>query len=68
MKDIYTVTDDSIWFRSFRYIQQQIAASDQALTLQSFTPRETVYPLPISADVQAGPELDKIWNISLRAL
>ncbi|KAJ5146739.1 hypothetical protein N7526_000091 [Penicillium atrosanguineum] len=75
MKDIYTVADgqpkqtfEPFWFRAFRYIQLQITASDQPLILESFTFRETFYPLEISTRVQAGPELDNIWKISLRTL
>ncbi|KAJ5167494.1 uncharacterized protein N7482_006275 [Penicillium canariense] len=75
IKDIYTVADgrsghtfEPFWFRVFRYVQLHIAAGEQPLTLQSFTLRETYYPLDISTRVQAGTELDKIWDISLRTL
>lgn len=75
MKDIYTVangqdehTFEPFWFRAFRYIQIQITAAEDPLTLKGFTLRETFYPLDISTDIHADSELDKIWNISLRTL
>lgn len=75
IKDIYTVCDGQLehtfepfWFRTFRYAQLKITASEQPLTLRSFTFRETYYPLEITTGVQSGTELDNIWNISLRTL
>lgn len=75
IKDYYVVVDGQLeltfepfWFRTFRYIQLKITASEQSLTLGSFTLRETYYPLEILTDVQTGAELDNIWNISLRTL
>ena len=75
MKDIYTVTEgqplhsfEPFWFRAFRYVQLHITTSEQPLTLQRFTLRETFYPLEISTQVQTGSDLDEIWDISLRTL
>ncbi|KAJ5533210.1 hypothetical protein N7494_009762 [Penicillium frequentans] len=75
VKDIYTVADgqaeqtfEPFWFRAFRYVQLHIKASSQPLTLKEFTLRETSYPLDISTEIQAGPELNKIWDVSLRTL
>ncbi|KAJ5108303.1 hypothetical protein N7456_004978 [Penicillium angulare] len=74
-KDIYIVTDgqqehvfEPFWFRTFRYVQLKIVAGEQPLTLQSFTLRETYYPLEVTTQVQSSPELDKIWDISLKTL
>ncbi|KAJ5655831.1 hypothetical protein N7507_007781 [Penicillium longicatenatum] len=75
VKDIYTVADgqteqtfEPFWFRAFRYVQLHIQTSSQPLTLKGFTLRETSYPLDISTEIQAGPELNKIWDVSLRTL
>lgn len=75
IKDFYNVTDgqpehtfEPFWFRTLRYVQLKITAAEQPLTLRSFTMRETNYPLEITTEVQAGAELDNIWNISLRTL
>ncbi|KAJ5653665.1 hypothetical protein N7490_000668 [Penicillium lividum] len=75
VKDIYTVVDgqkeqtfEPFWFRAFRYVQLHIKTSSQPLKLKGFTLRETSYPLDISTEIQAGPELKKIWDVSLRTL
>ncbi|CEO59503.1 hypothetical protein PMG11_04177 [Penicillium brasilianum] len=75
IKDIYVVADgqpehtfEPFWFRTFRYVQLKITTGEQPLTLRSFTLRETYYPLEIKTEVQAGGEMDEIWNISLRTL
>jgi alpha-L-rhamnosidase len=75
VKDIYTVVDgkpqqtfEPFWFRAFRYVQLHIQTASQSLTLKKFTLRETSYPLDVSTEIKAGPELDKIWDISLRTL
>ena len=75
IKDIYIVADgqeqhtlEPFWFRTFRYVQLKIEAGEQPLTLRSFTFRKTNYPLEITTQVQATPELEKIWNISLNTL
>ncbi|CAG8158280.1 unnamed protein product [Penicillium salamii] len=73
VKDVYTVTEggdqtfEPFWFRAFRYIQLHIQTSNP-LTLKAFTYRETSYPLEITTQIQAGPELNQIWDISLRTL
>ncbi|CAG8045264.1 unnamed protein product [Penicillium olsonii] len=75
VKDVYTVTDgerdqtfEPFWFRAFRYIQLHIQTTSHPLTLNAFTLRETYYPLEISTQIQAGPELDQIWAVSMRTL
>ncbi|KAJ5319513.1 uncharacterized protein N7506_012217 [Penicillium brevicompactum] len=75
VKDVYNVVDgepdqsfEPFWFRAFRYVQLHIQTSPQPLTLNAVTLRETSYPLEISTQIQAEPELDKIWNVSLRTL
>ncbi|KAJ5757923.1 uncharacterized protein N7511_006617 [Penicillium nucicola] len=75
VKDIYTVTDgqeehtfEPFWFRAFRYIQLHIKTSSQPLNLKGLTLRETSYPLDITTKIQAGPELNKIWDVSLQTL
>lgn len=75
MKDIYSVAEgqaeqtfEPFWFRAFRYIQIQIEAAEEPLSLKGLTLRETFYPLDISTEVHTGDELDEIWKISLRTL
>ena len=62
VNDIYTVVDGE----SEQMLRTQ--TSTQPLTLKSFTLRETTYPLDTSTEIKDGPELDKIWDVSLHTL
>ncbi|GAQ47583.1 hypothetical protein AtubIFM55763_010727 [Aspergillus tubingensis] len=75
VKDFYTVTSgqdthsfEPFWFRCFRYVQLEITTTSNPITLTSISLRETSYPLEIATKVDAGAELNKIWEISLRTL
>ncbi|GFN21000.1 hypothetical protein AtubIFM56815_011425 [Aspergillus tubingensis] len=75
VKDFYTVTSgqdthsfEPFWFRCFRYVQLEITTTSNPITLTSISLRETSYPLGITTKVDAGAELNKIWEISLRTL
>ncbi|OJJ67842.1 hypothetical protein ASPBRDRAFT_47343 [Aspergillus brasiliensis CBS 101740] len=75
VKDFYTVTSgqdvhvyEPFWFRCFRYVQVEITTDASPLTLTSISLRETSYPLEITTKVDAGAELNQIWEISLRTL
>lgn len=75
VKDFYTVTSgqdthsfEPFWFRCFRYVQLEIITTANPITLTSISLRETSYPLEVTTKVDAGAELNKIWEISLRTL
>jgi alpha-L-rhamnosidase len=61
-------TFEPFWFRTFRYVQLHITTRQHDLTLTHFTFRETHYPLEISTTIKMHPELDSMWDISLRTL
>jgi hypothetical protein len=74
-EDFYTLaggdaetTYEPFWFRTFRYVRMEITTADHDMTLLEFSFRETNYPLEISTQVQATPELEKMWQISLNTL
>ncbi|KAI3071539.1 CAZyme family CBM67 and GH78 [Aspergillus niger] len=75
VKDFYNVTSgqeshsfEPFWFRCFRYVQLEITTASKPITLTSISLRETSYPLEITTKVDAGAELNNIWEISLRTL
>ncbi|GLA20476.1 hypothetical protein AnigIFM62618_009050 [Aspergillus niger] len=75
VKDFYNVTSgqeahsfEPFWFRCFRYVQIEITTTSKPITLTSISLRETSYPLEITTNVDAGAELNSIWEISLRTL
>ncbi|RAK88100.1 alpha-L-rhamnosidase [Aspergillus costaricaensis CBS 115574] len=75
VKDFYTATSgqdvhsfETFWFRCFRYVQLEITTTANPITLTNISLRETSYPLEITTKVDAGAELNKIWEISLRTL
>lgn len=59
---------EPFWFRTFRYIQLEISTSKAPATLCSFQYRMTQYPLKIKTTIQASPELEDMWQISLNTL
>lgn len=60
---------EPFWFRTFRFIELEIVTGDEPLTLISFDYRETGYPLEVKTKVESSdPEMQKIWEISLRTL
>ncbi|PWY68026.1 alpha-L-rhamnosidase [Aspergillus sclerotioniger CBS 115572] len=74
-QDFYTVSAgqqshffEPFWFRCFRYVQLKISTGTEPLTLPAISLRETYYPLEITTKLEAGAELNQIWDISLRTL
>jgi alpha-L-rhamnosidase len=61
-------TFEPFWFRTFRYVQLHITTADEDLQLTRLKYRETHYPLEISTQIKVSPELDSMWDISLRTL
>lgn len=60
---------EPFWFRTFRFIQLDIQTGDEALVLESFTYRETGYPLEVQTHVETSDsELQSIWDMSLLTL
>jgi alpha-L-rhamnosidase len=59
---------EPFWFRAFRYIQLEVSTSNAPATLLSFQYRKTQYPLDIGTTIQASPELENMWQISLNTL
>ncbi len=60
-------TFESLWWRTWRYLDLDIQTADAPLTLESLQARFTAYPFHERATFQSGnPELDKIWEISWR--
>jgi alpha-L-rhamnosidase len=59
---------EPFWFRTCRYIQLEITTAQEPLTLESFTYRETYYPLDIQSSISASKEFGQMWNISLQTL
>lgn len=57
------------WFRTFRFLQIEIEAKEEPLTLASVTYLETGYPLAEKTYVRTSdPTLEKVWEISVRSL
>jgi alpha-L-rhamnosidase len=74
-EDVYTAGKSAqdhvfepFWFRTFRYVQLQITTAEEDLVLTDFTFRETHYPLEITTNIKVSPELESMWDISLRTL
>ena len=56
-----------LWWRTWRYLDLDITAGSEPLTLDSFTAAFTAYPFAERANFKsADPDLDKIWDISWR--
>jgi hypothetical protein len=60
-------TFEPLWWRTWRYLDLDIATGDQPLTLESLKAQFTAYPFEERARLTTGkPDLDKIWEISWR--
>jgi hypothetical protein len=58
---------EPLWWRTWRYLDLDIATGDQPLTLESLTANFTAYPFKELATFQSpDPDLQKIWEISWR--
>lgn len=72
-EDFYTTRNginvfEPFWIRTFRYIQLVICTQDEGMTIQSFSYRESHYPLEIQSSFTASHELEQMWKISLNTL
>jgi hypothetical protein len=60
---------EPFWWKTFRFVQLHITTDDEPLVLHDFYYRETGYPLEVKTQVETSdPELQAIWDISLRTL
>ncbi|MDG0794169.1 alpha-L-rhamnosidase N-terminal domain-containing protein [Cohnella ginsengisoli] len=60
---------EPFWFRTFRYVQVEIAAGNAPIALHGIGYRETGYPLePTGAFDCSDDELNQIWRMSLNTL
>lgn len=60
---------EPFWFNTFRFIQLKIQTKNKPLRIQSFSYRETGYPLDVQTKVETSdPSLQKIWDISENSL
>ncbi|UCH62506.1 MAG: alpha-L-rhamnosidase N-terminal domain-containing protein [Fidelibacterota bacterium] len=57
----------SLWFRTYRYLQLDIETTDQPLTIQDFHGIFTAYPfLEKASFVSSDPSLKTIWDVGWR--
>ena len=60
-------TFESLWWRTWRYLDLDIQTGDQPLTLESLKAQFTAYPFEEKATFTSpDPDLAKIWEISWR--
>jgi alpha-L-rhamnosidase len=58
---------EPLWWRTWRYLELDIATKDQPLQLESLTAQFTAYPFKELASFKGDdPDLAKIWEISWR--
>jgi hypothetical protein len=58
---------ETLWWRTWRYLDLDIQTADEPLTLESLTAIFTAYPFNERASFKSNdPDLDKIWEISWR--
>jgi hypothetical protein len=58
---------ETLWWRTWRYLDLDIQTADEPLTLESLTATFTAYPFAERATFHSGDaDLDKIWEISWR--
>ena len=62
-------TYEPFWFRTFRFVQLEIQAGEEACVVTGFDYKETGYPLDVKTTVSASdPSFAGIWDISMRSL
>jgi len=55
---------ETLWWRTWRYLDIEVETADEALTLDGMEAHYTAYPFKVTAEFRASdPELDKIWQI-----
>lgn len=58
---------ETLWWRTFRYVEMQIATGSEPLVLEQFSSRFTGYPLEEEAVFTSQvPLLDDIWEVGWR--
>ena len=59
----------TLWFRTYRYVELRIASGDQALEIHSVGGLYTAYPYSLNADFDSDlPWLEDMWEINWRVL
>ncbi|HEY4933608.1 MAG TPA: alpha-L-rhamnosidase C-terminal domain-containing protein [Terriglobales bacterium] len=60
-------TFETLWWRTWRYLDLEITTAGEPLTLNAVTAHSTMYPFEENASFHsADTQLDDIWNISWR--
>jgi len=60
---------EPFWFRTFRFIELEVAVGAEGLTVHSIELRQTNYPLqPRATWDSSSSEMGRIWDVSLRTL
>jgi alpha-L-rhamnosidase len=58
---------ETLWWRTWRYLDLDIETADQPLTLENLEARFTAYPFTVVAQfASSDPELKRIWDIGWR--
>ncbi len=58
---------ETLWWRTFRYVQIEVTTGAEPLVLEGFRSRFTGYPLEVNAQFQADRNLlDQIWEVGWR--
>lgn len=62
-------TFEPFWFSSFRFVRLEIATSDVAAQLQSFSFRTTNYPLAVETEMTAcPPDMKRLYDVGMDTL
>ncbi|MFD0713335.1 family 78 glycoside hydrolase catalytic domain [Paenibacillus sp. GCM10027626] len=62
-------TYETFLYRTFRFVQLEITASEEPLRLHRFYYRETGYPLEVKGEFSSSDDsLKPLWDISVRSL
>lgn len=58
---------ETLWWRTWRYLDLEIVTQDEALTMDSLEAHATMYPFAERASFHSSnPDLDSIWEIGWR--
>lgn len=68
-KTVESEVYEPFWFRTFRFVRLEVDVAEEAIILESFSYRETGYPLDVQASYQCSDaELNEMWELSVRSL
>jgi len=68
-KTVKSEVYEPFWFRTFRFVRLEVDVAEEAMILESFSYRETGYPLDVQANFQCSDaELNEMWELSVRSL